>query len=66
MDPELQGPDPLCKFLLSGKAHVFYSLVGIIVLAIAVDAGAPRWLDAIVAVLAGGIFADAWAHQFLH
>jgi hypothetical protein len=66
MDPELQGPDPLWKFLLSGKAHVFYGLIGIIVLAVAVDAGAPRWLDAIVAVLAGGIFADAWAHQFLY
>ena len=66
MDPEQQGPDPVWKLIKSGKGHIYYSLAAIIVLAIIVAAGAPRWLDAITAALAGGIFGSCWAHEFLH
>jgi len=66
MDPELKGPDPIWKFLLSGKAHIYYSTIAIVVLAVIVDAGGPRWLCVVIAALAAAIFSDAWAHQFLH
>lgn len=66
MDPELQGKDPLWAFLLSGKAHVYYALIIMMVLSVIVVAGGPRWLACITGMFACGIFADSWAHQFLH
>lgn len=66
MDPELIGADPVWTLLRTGKGHIYYSCIGIVVLSIAIGAGAPRWLEIIVAALAGGVFADCWAHQVLH
>jgi len=66
MDPELVGPDPVWECLRSGKGHIYYACLGIMLVTLAVSAGAPPWLDAISFGLACGVFADCWAHQVLH
>ena len=66
MDPELVGADPVWKCLRSGKGHIYYGCIGIMILSVAVCAGAPRWLGAITAALACGVFVDCWSHQVLH
>jgi hypothetical protein len=64
-DPPLIGPDPLWKFLASGKAHIYYSLGAIVALAVLVAPRSPR-AAALTAGLACGCLADLWAHQYEH
>jgi uncharacterized membrane protein YczE len=66
MDPELVGPDPVWKCIKSGKGHVYFILILAMILAVAVSAGAPRWLSGVVAALIAGVFSDLWAHLYLH
>ena len=58
--------DPSLRFFLSGRAHVWYAALGIIVFSIAILLGASYWLLLGNLILASGIFVDVWVHQYAH
>lgn len=59
--------DPMIQFLLSGRGHVYYALLGALAIILAVLFGIlkAQWLT-LAAVFVGGSFADAWAHGYMH
>jgi uncharacterized membrane protein YjjB (DUF3815 family) len=60
------GNDQQLSFFFSGQAHAFYAILGVLVLAITVAFGANKELTVVIAALAGGVFADIWAHGYQH
>lgn len=60
-------PDPMVDFLLSGKAHVYYGLIGSGLLIGLVGMGvlSSLWLFVCLAILSG-IFVDLWCHWYTH
>ena len=58
--------DPMVQFLLSGDAHAYYAVGGIMILALLIVFGGDPRLAALIGILAAGIFVDLWTHQYLH
>lgn len=61
-----QSTDPQVNFFWSGKAHAYYAIAGCILIFIAIAFGGDARLAVIGAALAGGVFADIWAHGYQH
>ncbi len=58
--------DPMVDLFLSGKAHVYYGLLAIAGVSLAVFLGAsPLWLLAVF-FITGMIFTDLWCHWYAH
>lgn len=60
--------DPMVDFFVSGRAHVYYALIGSGALVSAVALGiltSPLWLFLALAALTG-IFVDLWCHWYAH
>ena len=58
--------DPMFQFLISGDAHAYYALIGILILSVAVIFGGDIRYVSVIALLASGVFADIWAHGYQH
>lgn len=56
-----------CQAFWDGTGHVYYALIGIMLLTVLVIAGqAPTIYLSVALVLAGGVFADLMAHGYTH
>jgi hypothetical protein len=58
--------DPMITFLLSGDAHAYYGLLGVIAVAAWLLLSLHVAWAGVILALASGVFVDLWIHQYLH
>jgi hypothetical protein len=53
-------------FLLSGDAHAYYGLLGVMAISLYMLFGLHLLWAGVTLALASGVFVDMWVHQYLH
>ena len=58
--------DPMTAFFLSGQAHAYYGLIGVMALTLVFLFQYHALWAGVILALSGGVFVDLWAHGYQH